>query len=376
MDFRVYYYGVTGFFDGTRPMYGEASGMGWPMHYRYPPLFMLLFRPLTVLPIGAAAAVWISAKLGLLALLLAALVRRLPSGPRVAGWLVPLLFAGPYVVEDLRYGNAQTFIFLLTAGALLMSPRRVFMAAAALALAICIKVWPLFFVPVLAARREWRTAAWTLVLAGAFTLAPSLYFGLEGNGNLLAEWTRQEFATQSASSEIWFPSQSLRSVMMRYLTFIDYSKVPDSNYPLIHVALVDPAIVRVLWILLGGAAYAGLLEMFRRNLGPPLLKEGLAFSLLILLEPFSQKYTLVVLLWPAVAAARYAGRGRWNSLLYAAAMIAIAQPLVPGAQAQRWMQVVGFDFLATSLIAAFIAVSILYGYKKEMLVVGIEPTTP
>ena len=43
MDFRVYHYGARGVFDGTRPVYGPTSGLGWPMHYRYPPLFLLLF---------------------------------------------------------------------------------------------------------------------------------------------------------------------------------------------------------------------------------------------------------------------------------------------------------------------------------------------
>ena len=52
MDFRVYHYGARGVFDGTRPVYGLSSGLGWPMHYRYPPLFLLLFAPLAALPIG------------------------------------------------------------------------------------------------------------------------------------------------------------------------------------------------------------------------------------------------------------------------------------------------------------------------------------
>ena len=52
MDFRVYHYGARGVFDGTRPVYGLTSGLGWPMHYRYPPLFLLLFAPLAALPLG------------------------------------------------------------------------------------------------------------------------------------------------------------------------------------------------------------------------------------------------------------------------------------------------------------------------------------
>src|SRR2546426_7724809 len=76
MDFRVYHYGARGVFDGTRPVYGPSSGLGWPMHYRYPPLFLLLFAPLAMLPLGLAAATWVVAKIGVLVWLLAAFKKR------------------------------------------------------------------------------------------------------------------------------------------------------------------------------------------------------------------------------------------------------------------------------------------------------------
>src|SRR5258708_37749992 len=63
MDFRVYYYGSRGVFDGTRPVYGLTSGLGWPMHYRYPPLFLLLFAPFALLPLGFGAAAWVVLKM-------------------------------------------------------------------------------------------------------------------------------------------------------------------------------------------------------------------------------------------------------------------------------------------------------------------------
>src|SRR6185503_8544722 len=114
-------------------------------------------------------------------------------------------------------------------------------------------------------------------------LLPSLYFGLHGNLDLLAEWTRQEFATQTGQAEIWFPSQSLRGVLMRYLTVIDYSEVPDSNYPLVHVASLDPGVVRLLWMALAGIGYLGLLAITaRRKDSSPGLTDALAFVLLIL----------------------------------------------------------------------------------------------
>jgi hypothetical protein len=358
MDFRVYYFGAEGVFDGTRPVYGESSGMGWPMHYRDPPLFLFLAHPLNLLPLPWAAALWVILKCGVLFLLVHALWKRLGPTTEKAAWLVPLLLAGPYIVEELRYGNAQTFIFALTAFALLNIPSMPAVAAAALALAISIKVWPLYFVPYLAALRHWKTVGWTLVLVAVLLLAPALYFGFNGNLALLVRWAGQELSTQTGASEIWFPSQSLRGVLMRFLTAIDYSQVPDSNYPLVHVATLDPNGIRLLWLVLAAIAYAGLL-MFAVREKPRVfgIREAVAFAGVVLLQPFSQKYALVVLLWPAMVAGRLVQGNRYRGLLYAAIGFTLIQPLASGAAAQRLLQVLGFDFLATTLLAAFLLVS-------------------
>jgi hypothetical protein len=360
MDFRVYYHGAADVFNGTRPVYGVKSGIGWPMHYRYPPLFLFFAWPFTLLPIPIASAVWGVLRLTAILLLIRALWKRLGPASSIAAWLVPLLLAGPYVIEDLRYGNAQTFTFALAGAALLLVSSAPLLAAFALGLAISIKVWPLYFVPYLVARREWKVAGGALAFTAALLLLPSMYFGFGSNLDLLAEWTRQELSTQTGQSEIWFPSQSLRGVLMRYLTVIDYSQMPDSNYSLVHIASMDSGIVRLLWMALAGVAYAGLLFIAARvPKKNAYLCDALAFTMLILLQPFSQKYTLVVLLWPAMVAGRMTKEGKARMLLYAAAAIAVIQPLINGAAAQRLMQVLGVDFLATALLAAFLTASIL-----------------
>src|SRR6266705_1936344 len=76
MDFRVYHYGARGVFDGTRPVYGPASGIGWPMHYRYPPLFLLLFAPFAAMPLAWAAGLWVVLKVFVLVALVRAIVER------------------------------------------------------------------------------------------------------------------------------------------------------------------------------------------------------------------------------------------------------------------------------------------------------------
>jgi len=359
MDFRVYYHGATGVFSGTRPVYGDKSGMGWPMHYRYPPPFLFFARPFTYLSMAWAAAIWTILRCVSLILLIRALWKRLGPTTSAAAWLIPLLLAGPYVVEDIRYGNAQTLVFALTGAALLLVSASPFLAALALAGGIVVKVWPVFFLPYLVIRRQWRVVGWTLALSAIFLLLPSLHFGFGQNLDLLAQWARQEFSTQTGQSEIWFPSQSLRGVMMRFLTVIDYSQMPDSNYPLVHVVSMDAGTIRFLWLAMAGAAYAALLVIAAMRKDAKFgLTEALAFTSIVLLQPFSQKYTLVVLLWPAMVAGRFfvGSRARW--LLCVAIALAAGQPLVIGSAAQRLLQVLGFDFLATALLAAFLLNSI------------------
>jgi hypothetical protein len=353
MDFRVYHYGARGVFDGTRPVYGPDSGIGWPMHYRYPPLFLLLFAPFAMLPLSWGAAVWVVLKVGVLVALLRAMLKR--AGPQVS-YVLSFLFIAPYIVEDFRYGNAQFFVFALTAAALLIARDKPVLSAATLALAISIKVWPMFFVPYLAAKRNWRLVSYTLSFVVVLTLLPSLYFGLEGNWNLLGEWFSQESQTQLSESEIWFPNQSLRGVLMRYLTVIDYSRVPDSNYPQVHIADLSPQIVRAIWLVLAGAVYAAFLAVvYRWRDTSEWLEVGVAFGLIALLEPFTQKYALVILLWPALAAGAAVTKPRLRVLIYIAAALALIQPLTPGANAQRFLQVLGFDFGAALLLTAPVA---------------------
>jgi hypothetical protein len=375
MDFRVYHYGARGVFDGSRPVYGLTSGLGWPMHYRYPPLFLLLFAPFAALPLGSAAAVWVILKVLILAWMLRTMVRapeldetcdshpaRQPAGCRAAlsqrEGVIPFLFIAPYLIEEFRYGNAQFFVLALTAAALLMSRDRPLVAAGSLALAISIKVWPLFFVPYLAVRRDWKVVGYTLAFVLLLAMLPAAYFGFNGNLKLLSQWFAQESHTQLSESEIWFPNQSLRGVMMRYLTAIDYSQVPDSNYAQVNVANLNPATVRLAWLILAGTAYGCFLfQSNRRRKSDGWLDCSLAFCLVALLEPFTQKYALAILLWPAMASVALLKNSRLRILIYIATVLVLIQPLAPGSSAQRFLQVLGLDFAATAFLTAAVLIA-------------------
>jgi hypothetical protein len=122
--------------------------------------------------------------------------------------------------------------------------------------------------------------------------------------------------------------------------------------------------VRTAWAILAAGAYGALLLLtFAASSRPDNFKfgttEGLAFAALILLQPFSQKYTLVVLLWPAMVAGRLCRNHPARGLLYAAAGLSAAQPVMQGAAAQRLMQALGVDFVVTALLAGFLVAAIL-----------------
>jgi len=258
------------------------------------------------------------------------------------------LLVAPYIIEELRYGNAQFYVFALTAGSLLMLTKRPILAAVLLALGISIKIWPIFFLPYLTVRRRWKPVWVTMAAVLILAMVPALYFGFSENINLLGQWFAQESQTQLGQSEIWFPNQSLRGVLMRYLTVIDYSRVPDSNYPQINISTMDPSFVRAIWMLVAAAAYLGFLVLANRQRNSDGWFEiGLAFCLVGLLQPFTQKYALSILLWPAIVAAGLMTRPRIRILLYGATIFGLVQPVVQGASAQRLVQVLGLDFAAT-----------------------------
>jgi len=357
IDFSVYYYEGRAFLEHNRPLYGPASGMGFPQHFRYPPLSLFAFLPFALLPLKTATAVWTAIKCVVLFFLVRALARRTEYPREKLWWLLPVMMSGAFLVQEFRWGNAQFLIFALVAATLLIIRQHPRLAAGCLALAISLKVWPLFFVPYLAARRQIRVAASALALAAALTLLPAAYFGWKGNASLLHQWARQEWGGATLAVPMWFPSQSLGGTLQRYLTAMDYSKWSDGNYLDVHFVALDPRIVQGLWIVLDAAAYSSLLLLARRRPeSDGLIEDALAFCGLALLQPYSHRIELVVLLWPAIVAGaiiahRSAPAGWRRSVLYAAIAIPALEGLIPGGRSQRVLQVFGVDFFATCLLA-------------------------
>jgi hypothetical protein len=145
---------------------------------------------------------------------------------------------------------------------------------------------------------------------------------------------------------------------MRFLVPLNYAELTDSNYPKLNLGSFDPRMVELLWFVLAAAGYAGLLSLaWRRPQSDNLTIHGVAFCMLLLLQPFTQMGDLVILFWPvciAVAALHDdADLPAWiRAALYGALALMVLKPLVPDRTTQRLFQVLGVDFAATCLLAA------------------------
>lgn len=350
-----------GYWNG-HPLYGEASGLSYPMWYRYPPLFLFVFAPFAALPFSAGVWAWTTANGLALGALLLALARRLRTRSGIPHW-IPFAFAiGIMFNQVFKFGNAHFLTFALTAAALLAVER--YPAAASAALGLALKAWPIAFLPHLAVLGRLRTATTSLLIAAGLTVAPVAYFGWLDFVRVMRAWCGQETAFVADSAAFIVPSHSLSllGVLTRHLTDVDLAIGQDSKYPSVNWLALQSDHVWALWLALVVAGGLGMLFLIRRT--PPdrtLELHGVAFCAIALFQPYATKVHLVILIWPAlVAFADVAGRPpaarvlRWGALLVPAFLV-----LNPGRDWVRFGDAAGMYLLPAIFLGAALTVSIL-----------------
>jgi len=216
-DFHAFFYPMgRGLLDGAPPIDG----------FLYTPLAALLFVPLGQLPYATAAGFWTALLLGLVAVLAGFSLRRDLIASCVG---VVLSVASVPVLHDLRFGQVSLLIVVaLLACAAWYRRGRVWAAAACLAFAASLKLYPLLFVLYFVFRRDLRA----LVATGVFLLlglviVPVVVLGVEPTfafySNVAAQLDARFFDSIADIN-----SQSLRSL-------VDRAAV--SAAPAVHVAL-------------------------------------------------------------------------------------------------------------------------------------------
>jgi hypothetical protein len=144
------YYDAGARLNAGQPLYDQPAGVDDAAFYRYPPLLAILFRPLALLPFGAAAAIWMA----VLAVLFVATLIRLDLRRPLTLFVVCAL-ALP-TGWSLVIGQAQVAVTYLLA---LGNPWAVALAANLKVFPVLVAVWWL-------GRREWRALGWLALWVG------------------------------------------------------------------------------------------------------------------------------------------------------------------------------------------------------------------
>jgi len=153
-DFRVYWYAARALSDYSGPLYGPYSGLGFPMHYRYPPVTYLLLWPFSRLPLEWAGFVWMMGEWAAMTAAVVLMVRTAKLQLTCIAILAACAYMLAYVVLAVRSGNVQSYLIALILSAMCLSESHRRAAGFLLAVAITFKIWPLFFLPWFLRRRR------------------------------------------------------------------------------------------------------------------------------------------------------------------------------------------------------------------------------
>jgi hypothetical protein len=368
VDFRVYWLGVTGYFNGTRPAYGPQSGLGFPMEYRYPPVTYLLLWPLKLVPLRVDGFLWMLAiwanatwTMGL-ALRVRGLRFDKASIVAVLGFLCAYLFLA------VRYGNVQPFVIAWIFAALMVAERKPMLSGLLMALAVTFKIWPFLFAPLFLRRGRRTAAAWSAGLLAALWIAPVLIIGPGLYGQLLHDWYQAVGRVGTTYSEFYyFPGMSIRGLALRWLTPV---APPLDYFPRINVLSLNPVTVVHLWLVLAALLYACfVLWMLRSDRQTMWVWDGAAFVIYSMIEPYAVKSGLISLAPAAITAGclfalrrveiKQQGRSwrKWaNAIFLASCGISLAQALLQYKPWQRYLLSYGVDFWGECLLLAAFAI--------------------
>lgn len=386
-DFAVYYVAGQSLLSGRIDLYAPDFARGVIMDYRYLPVFIVAFAPLSAIPYWLAAFLWHLLNTLAIVVIVASIAAFCTAAPAQQRriWLVGFLIVAPYFAMALDYGNVQLIVTaLMCAGAAFALRGRDTPAASLLALAITIKLIPAFLLAYFAWQRRFRLLALVLAFTAALILLPSLYFGFGLNRALVVDWYDHVIAGQAFHETNGPINVSVKGQLQRTLTFVDYTQRVDGdhNYPAVNIAALSPATVDRVWLVTSAAAVlAGLMLITWSSRQTrtvhasdaaasriEFLQVGLMIGLMLFVGPLTAKIYLVALIWPIVAV----GNAAWSdavvrrTLIVTATMSAVL-PLLPGRAIQRLLLVAGTDFYVMGVVIGLTSYTLLLISRREHL---------
>ncbi len=196
-DFQVFYLAGQRFLNFEN-LYNFNDGF---QVFKYSPLFALFMAPLSWLPFLAAKVIWLASQFIFLFLLIQKFYTWLkqiePQFKISWWWLFGLLFT--FVEYNFIYGQINFLLLWLEVKCLeyIFLEKKSYRGAVLLALAILFKLTPLILVPYLFLKKKWQAIGATLLFLIIGIILPFVFYGWQGNLDLLANW--YEIMTQKHS---------------------------------------------------------------------------------------------------------------------------------------------------------------------------------
>jgi alpha-1,2-mannosyltransferase len=377
-DFSVYYAAGRSLLSGRTDLYAPDFARGVVMDYRYLPFFIFVFAPLSFAPYPVAAWVWHLLNTVAIALAVTSIASMYSglSYNRTRVWTVAFLVVVPYFAMALDYGNVQLIVTaLMFAGFSLALRGRDLPAATLLAVAITVKIVPALTLPYFAVTRRFTLLGLVLIISAALNLLPSIYFGVTGNGDLIARWYEHVIVGQEFHETNGPINLSVKGQLRRTFTKVDYTQRVDGDhrYAAVNLAALSTSTVDRLWMAIAACLFVGGLALIWVSARTPdstnqqatdvrlaALQIGLLICVMLFVGPLTSKVYLVALLWPVVAV----GVAAWDHAAVRRALIVLAIlssafPLLPGRTVQRFLLVAGTDFYVSTAILGLVAFTLM-----------------
>jgi hypothetical protein len=381
IDFPVYYKAGQSLLAGRVDLYAPDFALGRVMDYRYPPFFLIALLPLWLLPYSMAAYLWYLlsalAIVGIVIVLRAEIAPARLSKPLLAACILCL---AQYFVMALHYGNAHLLaIFLLFASFYYENRSRSWISALLLSISITIKLTPIILFPYLAIKRRWKMLSACALFVVLLNLAPGLYFGLQENSGLLRTWYNHVIANQEFHEANGPINLSMKGILRRYFTEVDYNQRIDGDveYRAVNLATLSSGHTDAAWMMISATLLIGALAIISWRTRKsevesklPALELGLMVCLMLLIGPLTSKIYFIALIWPVVCLAGFASINRSPAatfarrVIYSVAVVNSVLPLLPGRSTQRLLLVLGVDSLMTCLLALALVFAI-YRSRRE-----------
>jgi hypothetical protein len=333
-DFNVYYYASQEVLQGRDPY---QRSLGESTRYLYLPLLSELTFPLALLPLPLAAYLWFlinAASLTGAAWMSASLVEGAENkGARAGSSLTIIIVLSlavliRFALDNFDYGQVNPLVAALAVAHIYLYERnRKLWSAAALVLAISIKLTPAILIAYHIARRRFKYAAACVALFAAITALSFAPFGSDSPSAFRA------FASRTLMNEQGFDlsysgNQSLRGALARIRSDSDETaRVPSDALTL--GASIAMLALSILAIMLSRNTMGGLASLF---------------CCIALLSPLAWKAHFIIFIFPVVflvseiSSEWGAKRSHAAAALLATALILfnLTSPKLIGLTASRW----------------------------------------